>query len=56
VAEQLLEQERTQLQQTLMQERQSIALNLLQQGIALEAIAQATGFTIAQLQELQSKG
>ncbi len=36
------------------QERRSIALNLLRQGIPIETIAQATGLTAAQLQELQS--
>ncbi len=33
----------------------TIAINLLQQGISIEAIAQATGLTIAQLQEMQSQ-
>ncbi len=33
----------------------SIGLNLLHQGIALETIAQATGLTIAQLQQLQAE-
>jgi predicted transposase YdaD len=37
------------------EERQAIALNLLRQGISVEAIAQATGLTIAQLQQLQSQ-
>ena len=31
-----------------------IALNLIQQNIPLETIAQATGLSIAQLQQLQS--
>jgi predicted transposase/invertase (TIGR01784 family) len=34
---------------------QAIALNLLKQGISVETIAQATGLTIAQLQQLQSQ-
>jgi predicted transposase/invertase (TIGR01784 family) len=36
-----------------LQERRSIALNLLHQGISLEMIAQATGLSIEQLQQLQ---
>jgi predicted transposase YdaD len=32
-----------------------IALNCLKQNIPVEAIAQATGLTIAQLQELQAQ-
>ena len=36
-------------------ERQKIALNLLRQNIALETIAEATGLTIDQLQQLQSQ-
>ena len=34
-------------------ERDSIALNLLRQGIAIEVIVQATGLTIVQIQKLQ---
>ena len=34
-------------------ERDSIALNLLRQGIAIEVIVQATGLTIVQVQQLQ---
>jgi predicted transposase YdaD len=34
-------------------ERQAIALNLLRQGISIDVIAQATGLTISQLQQLQ---
>ena len=34
-------------------ERDSIALNLLKQGIAIEVIVQATGLTIVQVQQLQ---
>jgi predicted transposase/invertase (TIGR01784 family) len=34
---------------------QTIALNLLRQGLAIEAIAQATGLTIDQLQALQAQ-
>jgi predicted transposase YdaD len=30
-----------------------IALNLLRQGISIEMIAQATGLTVTQLQEIQ---
>lgn len=33
--------------------RQAIALNLLRQGISIDVIAQATGLTISQLQQLQ---
>jgi predicted transposase/invertase (TIGR01784 family) len=33
----------------------AIALNLLRQGLAIEAIAQATGLTIEQVQQLQSQ-
>ena len=36
-------------------ERQAIALNLLRQGISMEIIAQATGLTVTQLQELQAQ-
>jgi predicted transposase/invertase (TIGR01784 family) len=32
-----------------------IALNLLKQGLTVEAIARATGLTIAQLQALQAQ-
>jgi hypothetical protein len=32
-----------------------IALNLLRQGISMEMIAQATGLTLAQLQEMQAQ-
>jgi hypothetical protein len=32
----------------------AIALNLLKQGFPMDAIAQATGLTIAQLQQLQT--
>jgi predicted transposase/invertase (TIGR01784 family) len=37
------------------EERVAIAINLLRQGFAMEAIAQATNLTIAQLQELQAQ-
>jgi predicted transposase YdaD len=37
------------------EERQSIALNLFRQGIPIEVIAQATGLTVIQLQEIQAK-
>jgi predicted transposase YdaD len=36
------------------EERQAIARNLLKQDFPIEAIAQATGLTIAQLQQLQT--
>ena len=36
-------------------ERQTIALNLLRQGFSIESITQATGLTIAQLQQLQNQ-
>jgi predicted transposase YdaD len=35
------------------EERQTIALNLIRQGLTVEAIAQATGLTIEQIQALQ---
>jgi AraC-like DNA-binding protein len=35
--------------------RQTIALNLLRENIPLETIAEVTGLTIAQLQELQAQ-
>jgi Uma2 family endonuclease len=38
----------------LAQEKQTIALNLLKQGIEMETIARATGLTMAQLQKLQA--
>ncbi len=41
-------------QQKEQQTRETIALNLLKQGIEIEAIAQATGLTIEQLQQLQA--
>ena len=34
--------------------RRSIALNLLRQGISIETIAQATGLTLPQLQDMQA--
>jgi predicted transposase YdaD len=37
------------------EERRTIALNLLRQGLAIDAIAQATGLTIAQLQAIQAE-
>lgn len=42
-------------QQARQQERQAIALRLLQQGLPLEAIAQATELSIAEIQALQSQ-
>jgi predicted transposase/invertase (TIGR01784 family) len=41
-------------QQGREKERRDIALKLLQQKISLETIAQATGLTIEQLQQLQA--
>ena len=35
------------------EEKQAIALNLMRQGISMEMIAQATGLTLTQLQEMQ---
>jgi predicted transposase/invertase (TIGR01784 family) len=37
------------------QATRSIAINLIHQGISLATIAQATGLTIAQLQQLQAE-
>lgn len=34
---------------------QEIALNLLRQGLSIESIAQATGLTVTQLQEMQNQ-
>jgi predicted transposase/invertase (TIGR01784 family) len=34
---------------------QSIAINLLRQGVSIDTIAQATGLTLTQLQEIQAK-
>ncbi len=52
---QQLEQERIQTQQILQQERETIALNLLQQGVPIETIAQATGLALAQVQAIQTQ-
>jgi predicted transposase YdaD len=41
-------------EQALAQEKQTIALNLLKQGIEMETIAQATGLSIDQLQKLRT--
>jgi Uma2 family endonuclease len=49
-----LEQERIEAANRLEQERRLIALNLIQQGILLETIAQATGFTLEALQKLRA--
>jgi hypothetical protein len=46
--------ERMGIEQGKEQERQTIALNLLRKNIPLETIAEATGLTIEQLQQLQS--
>jgi Putative restriction endonuclease len=45
---------RLESEQALVREKQTIALNLLKQGIEIETIAQATGLTIAQLKQLQA--
>jgi predicted transposase/invertase (TIGR01784 family) len=37
------------------EEKRSIALNLLRQGISIETIVQATGLTATQIQEMQSQ-
>ena len=37
------------------EEKQTIALNLLKQGLSIEIIIGATGLSIAQLQKLQSQ-
>jgi predicted transposase YdaD len=37
------------------EERQAIARNLLRQGIMMETIAQATGLSMTQLQQLQTE-
>jgi hypothetical protein len=37
------------------QKQEAIALNPLRQGLTIDAIAQATGLTIVQLQQLQAK-
>jgi predicted RNase H-like nuclease (RuvC/YqgF family) len=50
-----LDQERSQreaLADQLAQTPQTIALNLLRQGVAIEVITAATGLSIGQLQEL----
>ncbi len=54
IAEQL-EQERLRSQQTLQQERETIAHNLLRQGIPVEVIVQATGLTLVQVQVVQAR-
>jgi Uma2 family endonuclease len=46
-------QARQSAEQALTREKQAIACNLLLQGFPVEAISQATGLTIAQIQELQ---
>jgi predicted transposase/invertase (TIGR01784 family) len=46
--------ERMGIEQGRDRERQSIALNLLRKNIPLETIAEATGLTIEQLQQLRS--
>ena len=39
----------------LRERERSIALNLLRQGLSIEVIADATGWTMTQLQELQNQ-
>jgi predicted DNA-binding ribbon-helix-helix protein len=43
------------IEQGIEQATRTIALNFLRQGTAIEAIAQATGLTVAQLQALQAE-
>jgi predicted transposase YdaD len=47
--------ERMAEERTRDEEKQAIALNLLPQGLTIEAIAHTTGLTIAQLQQLQAE-
>jgi predicted transposase YdaD len=44
---------RLEAEQALAQEKQTIALSLLKQGIEMETIAQATGLSIEQLGKLR---
>jgi DNA-binding NarL/FixJ family response regulator len=37
------------------EERRSIVLNLLRQGVAIETIAQVTGLTTTQIQDIPSR-
>ncbi len=37
------------------EERRSIAINFLKQGISIDVITQSTGLSIVQLQQLQTK-
>ncbi len=46
--------ERMGIEQGKEQERQAIALNMLQENISLETIARITGLAIEQLQQLQA--
>jgi predicted transposase YdaD len=48
--------EETRVYREIREERsQEIAINLLRQGFTVEAIAQATDLTLAQVQDLQSQ-
>jgi predicted transposase YdaD len=42
-------------QETKSKERQAIALNMLKKNLSLETIAEVTGLTIVQLQQLQAE-
>jgi hypothetical protein len=46
---------RLEAEQALVREKETIALNLLQENIPLETIARTTGLTIAQLEEIKGK-
>jgi hypothetical protein len=46
---------RLEAERALAQEKETIALNLLQENIPLETIARTTGLTIAQLEEIKGK-
>jgi hypothetical protein len=47
--------ERIGMEKGIEQATKAIALNLLNQGITIDAIVQATGLTVAQLQKLQTE-
>ena len=44
------------IQKGMEKERQTIAFNLLRQGISIDVIVQATGLNVSQLQHLQDLG
>ncbi len=52
--QQLLEAQRS-IERLLVERERTIALNLLQQGLSIEVISQATGLTVTQLQEMQNQ-